>query len=187
MNQKIKDLGQLYGTMFKIGAVTFGGGYAMLPILEREFVEKRQWTTSDELMDWYAISQVTPGIIAVNVATFLGNKRMGLIGGIVATLGLVCPSLIIITLIAMFISNFSEILWVQKALMGINVGVAAILTHAAFTFGKKAVKNVLGIILLIISFVLIFFLHVNTIWIILGSALIGVLLSACRGDFKKHD
>lgn len=186
MKGKFKQLLDLYLTMFKIGAVTFGGGYAMLPILERELIEKRHWTNDEELMNWYAISQATPGIIAVNVATFVGQKQMGIIGGIISTLGLVSPSLIIITVIALFIKNFAQIAWVKRALTGINVAVAAILTKAAFTFGKKAIKNVLGIILFIISFVLIFFLKVSTIWIILGSALIGVVIAGCRGEYKKQ-
>ena len=185
MKEKLKTLWNLYFTMFKIGSVTFGGGYAMLPILERELIEKRKWTTDEELMNWYAISQVTPGVIAVNVSTFIGQKIMGTIGGIISTLGIVTPSLIIITIIALFINNFAEIVWVQKALTGINVAVAAILSKAAFTFAKKSIKNVLGIVLFVISFILIFFFKVNTVWIILGSALLGVVIAGCRGDYKK--
>ncbi len=157
----------------------------MLPILERELIEKRKWTTDEELMNWYAISQVTPGVIAVNVSTFIGQKFMGIIGGIISTLGIVTPSIIIITIIALFINNFAEIVWVQKALTGINVAVAAILSKAAFTFAKKSIKNVLGIVLFVISFILIFFFKVNTVWIILGSALLGVVIAGCRGDYKK--
>lgn len=186
MKEKLKTLWNLYFTMFKIGSVTFGGGYAMLPILERELIEKRKWTTDEELMNWYAISQVTPGVIAVNVSTFIGHKIMGVIGGIISTLGIVTPSLIIITIIALFINNFAEIIWVQKALTGINVAVAAILSKAAFTFAKKSIKNVLGIVLFVISFILIFFFKVNTVWIIIGSALLGVVIAGCRGDYKKN-
>lgn len=182
----LKTLIDIYWTLFKIGAVTFGGGIAMLPILEAELVEKRQWTTSEELLDWFAIGQSTPGIIAVNVSTFVGHKRAGILGGCVGTLGMVSPSLIIITVIALFISNFADIIWVQKALTGINVAVAAILTSAVYKFSKKAVKNLLGFVLLVISFVAIFVFNVGTIWIILGSALIGVVLAGIRGDFKKE-
>jgi len=180
-----KRLWQLFSVFFKIGACTFGGGIAMLPILERELSEKRGWTNSDELLDYFAIGQSTPGIIAVNVATFIGYKRAGVIGGILATLGVVTPSIIIITIIASFISNFSEIVWVQKALVGINVSVASLLTYAVFNFAKKSVKNILGFCLFIISFLLIFVFKVNTIFIILGSCLFGVLLAGIRGDFKK--
>lgn len=182
----LKTLFELFSIFFKIGSVTFGGGIAMLPILEREIVERRGWATSEELLDWFAIGQSTPGIIAVNVATFTGCKRSGAVGGVVATAGMVCPSVIIITLIALFISNFSDIVWVQKALSGINVAVAAILTHAVVAFSKKSVKNLFGVFLLVVSFLLIFVLKVGTIWIILGSALLGVLIAGIRGEFRKE-
>ncbi|MBQ9622115.1 MAG: chromate transporter [Treponema sp.] len=182
----IRTLWDLFSVFFKVGLCTFGGGIAMLPILERELGEKRGWVTGDELLDYFAIGQSTPGIIAVNVATFVGYKRAGFIGGCVATFGMVFPSIIIITLIAKFISNFSEIEWVKKALTGINVAVAAILTSAVYNFSKKSVKNLFGFLLLVISFVLIFVLKVSTVWVIFGSAILGVILAACRGDFKKE-
>ncbi len=185
MKAKLKSLWDLFSVFFKIGLCTFGGGIAMLPLLERELSEKRGWTTSNELLDYFALGQATPGIIAVNVATFVGYKRAGIAGGVIATLGMVFPSIVIITVIAKFISNFSEIVWVQKALRGINVAVAAILTMAVYNFSKKAVKSVFGFILLLIAFALIFFFNVNTVWVIFGSALLGVVLAALRGDFKK--
>lgn len=182
----IKILWELFSTFFKIGACTFGGGIAMLPILERELADKRGWTNSDELLDYFAIGQSTPGIIAVNVATFIGYKKAGIVGGFVATAGLVCPSLIIITVIASFISNFSEIPWVQRALTGINVSVAALLTHAVFKFAKKSVRNLLGFGLFLLSFLLIFILKISTIWIILGSFLLGIFIAAFRGNLKNN-
>ena len=187
MNASLKTLWELFSIFFKIGLCTFGGGLAMLPILERELVEKRNWVESNELLDYFAIGQSTPGIIAVNVATFVGYKRAKILGGCIATFGMVCPSLIIITLIALFISNFADIVWVQKALVGINVAVAAILTSAVFSFSKKSVKNVFGFFLLLLSFVLIFVFNVGTIWIILGSALLGVLLAGIRGDLSAKE
>ncbi|WP_296693769.1 chromate transporter [Treponema sp. UBA7567] len=185
MKEKLKILWELFSVMFKVGLCTFGGGIAMLPILELELVEKRGWTTSEELLDWFAIGQSTPGIIAVNVATFTGYKKLGVIGGCVSTFGMVFPSLIIITIIALFINNFAELVWVQKALRGINVAVAAILTSAVYKFSKKSVKNIFGFILLVISFLLIFVFNVGTIWIILGSCILGILIAVFRGDFKK--
>ncbi len=180
----MKKLWDLFIVFFKVGLCTFGGGIAMLPILETELVEKRSWVTSEELLDWFAIGQSTPGIIAVNVATFSGHKRAGIIGGCAATFGMVLPSIIIITVIAVFISNFQDIVLVQKALTGINVAVAAILTSAVYKFSKKSVKNIFGAILLAVSFVLIFVLNVNTIYIIFGSAFLGVLIAGCRGDLS---
>jgi len=187
MKDKIKILWELFSVFFKVGICTFGGGIAMLPILERELAQKRDWTNSDELLDYFAIGQSTPGIIAVNVATFIGYKKMGVIGGCVATFGMVLPSIIIITLIAKFIANFSDIVWVQKALKGINVAVAGILTYAVITFAKKSVKNLFGFVLLLIAFVLIFIFNVGTVWVIFGSGILGVILAACRGEFKKGD
>lgn len=187
MKEKLRTLWDLFSIFFKIGLCTFGGGIAMLPILERELAEKRNWTTSDELLDYFAIGQSTPGIIAVNVATFIGYKRAGLIGGCVATFGIVFPSIIIITLIAKFISNFSEIEWVQKALKGINVAVAAILTSAVYKFSKKSVKNLFGFLLLVIAFLLIFVFNVGTAYVIFGSAILGVILASCRGEFRKEE
>ena len=187
MNGKLKTLWELFSIFFKIGLCTFGGGIAMLPILERELADKRGWTNSDELLDYFAIGQSTPGIIAVNVATFIGYKRAGVVGGCVATFGMVAPSIIIITLIAKFISNFSEIDWVRRALKGINVAVAAILTSAVYNFSKKSVKNLFGFVLLVISFVLIFVFNVGTVYVIFGSAILGVILAGFRGDFKKSE
>lgn len=108
----MKDYLELFLTFAKIGVTTFGGGYAMLPILQREVVEDKKWVSNEEIVDYFAIGQCTPGIIAVNVATFVGKKRKGIAGGILATLGVVFPSLIIITVIAAVISNFMDILWV---------------------------------------------------------------------------
>ena len=125
--KNLKLLLQLFAVFFKIGGLTFGGGMAMLPILEAEVVDRKKWTSRERLADYYAISQITPGIIAVNVATFLGYNLAGVLGGIVATLGVVTPSIIIISFIAYFIESFSHVEWVQSALCGINVAVCCLL------------------------------------------------------------
>ena len=111
----MRELLDMFFTFFRIGAVTFGGGYAMLPILQREVVEKKHWATDEELTDYYAIGQCTPGVIAVNTATFIGQKYRGILGGIITTLGVVSPSLIIISVIAALINNFSDSVWVAAA------------------------------------------------------------------------
>ena len=110
----------LFGTFAKVGVMTFGGGYAMLPILQREVVEHKGWATEEELMDYFAIGQCTPGVIAVNTATFIGQKHRGWLGGIVATLGVVFPSLVIISILAGLITNFSHLAWVQNAFYGLR-------------------------------------------------------------------
>ena len=143
----------LYLTFARIGGLTFGGGYAMLPMLQKEVVENRGWATNEELMDYYAIGQCTPGIIAVNTATFIGNKTRGTLGGIVATLGVVTPSLIIITLIAAFLTNFAELAVVKNAFAGIRVCVFVLILNAVVKLGKSSVKDAvtLGIFLAVLA------------------------------------
>jgi len=144
-------MGDLFATFFKIGICTFGGGYAMLPILQREVVEKKGWATEEELMDYFAIGQCTPGIIAVNTATFIGQKLLGVWGSLSATLGVVAPSLVIISLLAGVIEAFSHIQWVQHAFGGIRICVCVLILNAVTKLYKKAVidKATLGIFLLV--------------------------------------
>ena len=122
-----------------MGAVTFGGGYAMLPILEREIVENKKWGTEEELADYYAIGQCTPGVIAVNVATFIGRKTAGNSGGVAATLGVVFPSVVIITLLAGVIEYYSSLEWVAHAFAGIRVCVCVLIFNAVLKLFKKSI------------------------------------------------
>ena len=138
----MKQLLDLFFTFARIGGLTFGGGYAMLPILQREVVEKRKWVTNEEIMDYYAIGQCTPGIIAVNTATFIGQKCAGNIGGIVATLGVVFPSLIIITLIAAFLQNFADLAIVKNAFSGIRICVSVLIINAVMKLWKSSVIDI---------------------------------------------
>ena len=144
MNTKL--LAQLFLTFAKVGVMTFGGGMAMLPILQREVVEDKGWATDEELVDYFAIGQCTPGIIAVNTATFIGQKQAGQkhrgwLGGIVATLGIVFPSLIIITALAGVINSFSHLAWVQHAFAGIRVCVCVLIFNAVLKLFKGSVKD----------------------------------------------
>lgn len=168
----MKELLDMYFTFFRIGAVTFGGGYAMLPILQREIVENKHWAKEEELTDYYAIGQCTPGIIAVNVATFIGQKYRGILGGIVTTLGVVSPSLVIISLIAAVINNFAEVVWVQNALGGIRVCVCVFILNAVLKLWKSAVKDkpALGLYLLVLAATLFFDLSPVLCVIIAGVA-----------------
>ena len=129
----------LFLTFAKVGVMTFGGGYAMLPILQREVVENKRWATEEELMDYFAIGQCTPGIIAVNTATFVGQKNRGILGAIIATIGVITPSLFIISLLAGVIEAFSHIMWVQYAFGGIRVCVCVLIFNAVVKLFKKAV------------------------------------------------
>lgn len=171
-----KTFFELYTTFAKIGSVTFGGGMAMMPVLQRELIEKRNWMTEEEMLDYYAIGQSTPGIIAVNVSTFIGFKKAGILGGIIATLGMITPSIIIISLIASFISSVNHLPLAQKALKGINVAVAALLTSVVLEFSKKTIKNFMGAVTFLLSFFLIFFLKVPTYFVIIFSLIFGIII-----------
>ena len=137
----MKLLLEMFLTFAKVGVMTFGGGYAMLPILQREVVENKGWATEEELMDYFAIGQCTPGVIAVNTATFIGQKFKGIPGSIAATLGVIFPSLIIISLLAGVIEAFSHLVWVQNALGGIRVCVCVLIANAVVKLYKKAVLD----------------------------------------------
>ena len=180
MKNKLKELLELYLAFVKIGAFTFGGGLAMMPIMQRELIEKRGWLTEEELIDYFAIGQSTPGIIAVNVATFVGYKRLGWFGGIIGTLGVVTPSWVIIMLLAGAISSVDKYPLAQKALKGINVAVAALLTSVIVKFSKKTIKNIWNAFFMLLAFVLIYFFKVQSVWIIIASLITGSLLTLYR-------
>ena len=149
----MKLLLELFLAFVRVGALTFGGGYAMLPIIQREVAEKKGWVTEEELMDYYAIGQCTPGVIAVNTATFVGQKIKGTVGGIVATIGVVFPSMVIITLIAALVSNFADLAAVKNAFAGVRVCVCVLILNAVVKLWKKAVvdKVTLGIFLVVVA------------------------------------
>lgn len=177
MIDKIKNLYNLYFSFAKIGTFTIGGGLAMMPMMQSELIEKRKWITDEELIDYYAVGQSTPGIVAVNVATFVGYKQMGIVGGIFATLGMVTPSLVIIMILASLINSINDFPIIQKALKGINVAVAALLTSTIINFMKKTIKKFTNAIFMMISFLLVFVFKLPSFWIILFALLIGVVLT----------
>ena len=162
----------IFWTMFKIGICTFGGGYAMTAILERELAEKRRWITSEELLDY----------IAVNVSTFVGRKRKGIPGGIVATLGVVTPSIVIIMIIAAFLTNFQDNIYVQHAFAGIRICVCALITNAVIGFVKKTVIDMLTLAVFICVFILAAFTRVDTVYFVLGVIALSVVLTVVLGE-----
>ena len=166
----------MYFTFFRIGAVTFGGGYAMLPILQREVVENKHWATEEELAD-YAIGQCTPGIIAVNTATFIGQKHRGILGGILTTLGVVSPSLIIISIIAAVINNFAELVWVQNALGGIRICVCVFILNAVVKLMKSAVKDKATLILYLALFAIAVFSSFSPVYSVVVAGVLGVVIT----------
>ena len=185
MKSKCRQFLELYFAFAKIGLFTFGGGLAMMPIMQRELIEKRGWVTEEELIDYFAIGQSTPGIIAVNVSTFVGYKRLGWFGGIIGTLGVVTPSWVIIMLLAGAISSVDKYPMAQKALHGINVAVAALLTSVIVKFSKKTIKNIWNALFMLLAFALIYFFKVQSVWIIIASLVIGSLLTLYRQKKQK--
>ncbi|MGM0507988.1 MAG: chromate transporter [Fusobacteriota bacterium] len=171
----MKELIELFLTFFKIGGVTFGGGYAMLPMIRREITDKKKWATEQEVLDYYALGQCTPGIIAVNTSTFIGYKRRGILGAIFSTLGMITPSIIIITIIAIFFGKFQENIYVQYALSGINIAVVALILKVVIRMIRKAFKGIFGYVLGIISFLAITAFSVSPVIVIITAASIGLI------------
>ena len=184
---KFKTLVTLYLTFCKVGVMTFGGGLAMMPMLQKELIEKRGWITDEDLIDYYAIGQSTPGIVAVNVSTFVGYKKAGIAGGIIGTAGIVTPSLIIIMVLANLISSVNDYPWVQKALSGVNVAVAALLTKVTLNFAKNTVKNIFSLAVALVSFVLVYFFKVPSFFIILGAIALGTVIHFVNAYLDKKN
>ena len=174
----MKELIELFLTFATMGAVTFGGGYAMLPIIQREVVEKRKWATDAEIVDYYAVGQCTPGVIAVNTATFVGYKVKGILGGIAATAGVVFPSIVIILIIAAFLSNFANYEIVQHAFAGVRVAVVGLIISSVISLWKKSVKNYIGIIIAVAAFVFGGLLKISPVWIVIAAGIVGVITKA---------
>ena len=172
----LKELLTLFLTFAKVGVMTFGGGYAMLPILQREVVENKGWATDEELTDYFAIGQCTPGVIAVNTATFIGQKRRGILGGIMATLGVVFPSLVIIAALAGVITTVSHLAWVQHAFAGIRVCVCVLIFNAVLKLWKGAVKDVWGLVIFLVILALSVFTKLSPIIYVLAAAVAGLLI-----------
>ncbi|MEA4814116.1 MAG: chromate transporter [Oscillospiraceae bacterium] len=177
---------ELFVAFFKMGAVTFGGGYTMLPILKREVAEKKGWVDYADLIDFYAISQGLPGIIAINVSIFIGYRVKRVAGGIAAAFGCVAPSVIIITILAMCMNSFQENLYVQYALHGIAVCVAALIFSAVMDMWGKGIKDILGIIIFILVFIGTEFTDISPIFFIIASAAVGVLARFCASAVKAR-
>ena len=167
----------LFLSFAKVGVMTFGGGYAMIPILEREIVDKQGWASSEELMDYYAVGQCTPGVIAVNTATFIGYKVAGTVGGIIATLGVVFPSLVIITLIAGILTSFADIPAVKSAFAAIRVCVCVLIFNSVLKLWKGAVKDRGELVLFLAVFVLSMFFDISPVLFVLFCAAAGIVLT----------
>lgn len=177
MDSKFNRIMTLFISFLKIGAFTFGGGYAMIPLIQREVVEKHKWITDDDILDIIAIAESTPGPIAINSATFVGYRVAGVWGSFFATLGVVLPSFCIILLIAYVLREFQNIKAVQYAFNGIRAGVLALLLKSIWTMYKKCPKSPLAYILMAVAFILTAFLDVDVLLVIIGCALVGLISS----------
>lgn len=176
---------QLFQSFFKVGLMSIGGGYVMLPMIKEEVVDKRDWCTEEEVYEFYTLGQSLPGMISVNTATLIGHKLKGYRGAAVATLGMVLPSLVIIMIVASFFRNIKDNVYVRGAFEAIRAAVVAIIGSAVVSMAKKNVENAFGVILVIVSFVLVYILGVSPLYIILGGLAIGVAYACYEGGVKK--
>ena len=171
----------LFLTFAKVGVMTFGGGYAMLPILQREVVENKGWATDEELADYFAIGQCTPGVIAVNTATFIGQKQRGILGGIVATLGMVFPSLVIISILAGLITSFSHLLVVQQAMAGVRVCVCVLILNAVLKLSKSSIVDKVAFGIFLVVFLVSYFTSISPVICVVAAAVAGILVKVVGG------
>lgn len=177
---KRTSLISIFFAFARIGLFTFGGGLTMLPLLTREIVEKRGWTTEDELLDYYAIGQCTPGIIAVNTATFIGHKQGGALGGIAATLGMVAPSYVIITLVAAFLSTLMDYAIVHHALAGVRAVVCALMACTVLSLWKKSVVDAVTLVIFVLALLGLLLLPIPAIAVVICGAVAGLALHGRR-------
>lgn len=174
---KAKLIAKLFLIFLKIGAFTFGGGYAMIPVIQREIVEKNGWIKEDDILDIIAIAESTPGPIAINSATFVGYQVAGFWGAAVATFGVVFPSFTIIYIISFFLRQFEELKVVKYAFMGIRTGVLSLLINALISMGKKCPKNIFSYLLAALSFLVVVIFDVNVFFVIIACTVTGVAYS----------
>jgi chromate transporter len=181
----LREYLELLWAFVVIGGTTFGGGYAIIPVLERELIQKRRWLTMEEVMDFYTIAQITPGVIMVNIATFAGCKRKGILGGIIATFGLVLPGVCLMLFISLFVKRFAEYPLVQHALAGIRLAVCALILDTAVKLCKGFFKNYKAVIISVIAFALSAVFSVSPAYIVLGAGLAGLVLFVPKRTLKN--
>ena len=182
----MKDYLELYWAFFRIGGLTFGGGLSMLPMLKYELVQKKNWISEEQLLDCYAVGQCTPGIIAVNTATYVGYLKKGLAGAIWGTAGMISPSILFITTLCLFLNNFMDNVWVQHALMGIRGVVCALMLNTVISLAKKSLVSPLCVVIGVAALILAMFTDVPTILIVVAAAIAGILYEKIKGG-AKHE
>jgi chromate transporter len=172
----MREFLDLFLTFLKMGCLTFGGGYALLPVLEREVIKKKQWLTMSEAMDYYTVAQVTPGVIAVNVSTFIGYKRKGVAGGIAATLGFILPGAALVTAAAVFLGRFAELPPVKSAFVGIRVAVGALILDTVVKLCRGVFRDRTALVIFILAFALSAAASANPILLIVAAGVAGFFL-----------
>ena len=177
MKPSFKKIFQVFAAFFKIGAFTFGGGYAMIPLIQKEAVEKHGWVSDDDILEIIAIAESTPGPIAINSATFVGYRAAGVLGSVFATLGVVLPSFVIILALSAVLQQFQEVAAVQYAFNGIRAGVLALLIKSLWTMYKKSPKGWPAYVVMAGSFVLTAIFDINVLFVIIGCAVFGLVTS----------
>lgn len=185
-NSKTSTCLCLFITFLKIGAFTFGGGYAMIPLIQRETVEKREWITSDDILEIVAIAESTPGPVAINAATFVGYRICGFFGALMSTLGVVLPSFLIILAISFVLREFESVKIVQYAFSGIRAGVLALIVKAVWSMYKQCNKNACAYVVMVAAFMLTAFFDVDVLAVIIGCALFGLASSVIASKGQKR-
>ena len=181
MNKFVK----LYISWFKIGLFTFGGGYAMIPMIQKEVVDKHHWVTAEDILNYYAISQCTPGAIAVNLSTFIGGKIDGFLGALISTLGVITPSIIIISIIATFLSNFSSLEVVKHALAGIQIAVCVLMFGAVKNLFKTSIVDITSLLICLVAFLLAYFTNIPTVLLVILAAVFGYVFYTYKNKFHS--
>ena len=173
---------ELFFVFARVSAITIGGGYVMFPMLKREVVDSKGWISSEELVDFYALGQSVPGVIAMNSATLIGYRTRGVPGAIVSAAGMAAPSVVVIMLVAAFLVQYFDNIWVQKAFSGIRAAVVAMIAMAVWQVGKKAVRSPVKGVLAVGSFLAIAGLQFSPILLIIAGAVLGLLLFRKEGE-----
>lgn len=181
----MNKIAKLYISWFKIGLFTFGGGYAMIPMIQKEVVDKHHWVTAEDVLNYYAISQCTPGAIAVNLSTFIGGKIDGFFGALAATLGVITPSIIIISIIATFLSNFSSLDVVKHALDGIQIAVCVLMFGAVKNLFKTSVVDIPSLIICLVAFLLAYFTDIPTVLLVILAAVFGYVFYTYKNKIHR--
>jgi chromate transporter len=184
MNNNKVSLFSLFTSFASVGAITFGGGYAMLPFLEREVCDKRAWIKNEELLDFYALGQCTPGIIAINVATYIGYKKRGFLGALFSSIGIIFPSIFIITIISALFINFQDNQYVISAVAGIKVVVCALIANSIYRLVKKSIIDKTTFSLFIIALICLFIFKINIYLLILLSIIAGLVIKKVKKELS---